>query len=695
MAVLPNRKFLTKEKKRSLFKLGSLLIIGLIGLMLVLIVPKSTPNLASRNATMRVFTFDGWDVNQTDADLQYIAAHYDVLITDGYSYYNNKVGYLHQQNPALKVLPYINALVVVKNEDDWTYINANHPDWFLKDASGNRVYEKYFTNNFLLDPNNAGWKAYRAQRLYAYTVTYGYDGVYLDVINPWINDGYGYVYYSAQPVNPATGALFTNTEWKQANLGFLDSMKQAIGPTKTLMINGLLNGDTYFRWGVADYMVKADSALMEGFLRWGQEAVSFNKPESEWKKDIDAVNEVAQTGKEAVALTAVYDEVGATATELRAIHMYSLSSYLLASGSTTGYCFKPPSTTSVQPYDDLWATSIGQPVAAYYKLNNVYQRDFTDGKALVNPTDTGQTFNVALGGSYRTFDGQVITSISLPPKTGTILTKIVGAVPSVSFKSLIEGATVRGKVSLPANASDDVGVTKVEFYIDGELDSTDTAAPYEATWYTTYYTKGNHTITAKAYDDIGNIGTATITVSVDSQVTVPPANNDVLVKFKTGTSQPAVSTIIQRFGLTTKKILLTNWYQFTVPAGTSVAHMTSLLLNEPEVEFAEINFKRGTGGDEVPVAVSAGENASASNDQMVALDLAGLPVVTPLPRNSVPALDANPTGVAGAQTITNSTTDIPGGTQQNVNNIATYGLYTVLSLFVLAVSALTWRILFA
>jgi parallel beta-helix repeat protein len=267
--------------------------------------------------------------------------------------------------------------------------------------------------------------------------------------------------------------------------------------------------------------------------------------------------------------------------------------------------------------------------------------------------------------------------------------------PVVTFNSPANGAVVSGLVNIGADASDDLAVTKVEFYIDGELDSTDTVAPYQAAWYTTYFTKGNHTITAKAYDAIGNIGTATVTVSVNSQVTGSPGNNDVLVKFKTGTSQTAINNIIQRLGLTTKKILLTNWYQFTVPAGTSVAHMTSLLLNEPEVEFAEINFKRGTGGDEVPIAVSAGENASASNDQMVALDLAGLTTVMPSAQSNVSEIDANVPAAAGAHTITDSAADLRGDKLQSAGKITTYGLTAVWSLLAMAGLSFVRRVLIA
>lgn len=72
--------------------------------------------------------------------------------------------------------------------------------------------------------------------------------------------------------------------------------------------------------------------------------------------------------------------------------------------------------------------------------------------------------------------------------------------PSISITSPANGATVSGAITISANASDNVGVTRVEFYIDGTIFSTDTGAPYSASLVTGSYSNGSHTITAKAYD---------------------------------------------------------------------------------------------------------------------------------------------------------------------------------------------------
>ncbi len=76
--------------------------------------------------------------------------------------------------------------------------------------------------------------------------------------------------------------------------------------------------------------------------------------------------------------------------------------------------------------------------------------------------------------------------------------------PSVSAS---ESGT-SGTITFGATATDNVGVTKVEFTVDGVLKGTDTAAPYGLTLDSTTLTNATHTLMAKAYDAAGNVGTS-------------------------------------------------------------------------------------------------------------------------------------------------------------------------------------------
>lgn len=65
-----------------------------------------------------------------------------------------------------------------------------------------------------------------------------------------------------------------------------------------------------------------------------------------------------------------------------------------------------------------------------------------------------------------------------------------------------------GVITLNATASDNVGVTRVEFYVDGALEATDSGSPYSATLDSTTLANGTHALVAKAYDAAGNVGSS-------------------------------------------------------------------------------------------------------------------------------------------------------------------------------------------
>lgn len=95
--------------------------------------------------------------------------------------------------------------------------------------------------------------------------------------------------------------------------------------------------------------------------------------------------------------------------------------------------------------------------------------------------------------------------------------------PVVHITSPADGAKVFEVTEITAEASDDKGVTQVEFYIDAGLKATDVTEPYSYSWSTTSYEdSSSHTIFAKAYDTDDNAtGSELVTVTVDNSLGVP------------------------------------------------------------------------------------------------------------------------------------------------------------------------------
>jgi hypothetical protein len=89
--------------------------------------------------------------------------------------------------------------------------------------------------------------------------------------------------------------------------------------------------------------------------------------------------------------------------------------------------------------------------------------------------------------------------------------------PSVTLTAPAGGSTVSGTTTLTATAADDVGVVRVDFFVDGLLKGSDASSPYSYAWDTATATNGAHLLEARASDAAGNQGTsASVSVKVSN-----------------------------------------------------------------------------------------------------------------------------------------------------------------------------------
>src|SRR4029079_7794971 len=97
--------------------------------------------------------------------------------------------------------------------------------------------------------------------------------------------------------------------------------------------------------------------------------------------------------------------------------------------------------------------------------------------------------------------------------------------PLVVLTSPSDGAIVGGIVTLAADASDNRGVTRLQFFLDGApLGDEDVAEPFVLGWDSVPATNGAHTIQAVAYDAAGNSASSGLaTIIVDNTGTPSPS----------------------------------------------------------------------------------------------------------------------------------------------------------------------------
>src|SRR6266571_1372463 len=91
--------------------------------------------------------------------------------------------------------------------------------------------------------------------------------------------------------------------------------------------------------------------------------------------------------------------------------------------------------------------------------------------------------------------------------------------PTASITAPTSASTVSGTVSVAVAASDNVGVTRVELYLNGALAGTSTTVPATFSWSTITCPNGSCNLQTRAYDAAGNSGSsAVVSVTVQNPV---------------------------------------------------------------------------------------------------------------------------------------------------------------------------------
>jgi hypothetical protein len=126
----------------------------------------------------------------------------------------------------------------------------------------------------------------------------------------------------------------------------------------------------------------------------------------------------------------------------------------------------------------------------------------------------------------KAYDAAGNSTISAPVSVtvaNTVLPAPDSTPPTVSLISPTSGQTLSSVVTVSANATDNIGVTKVDFYRGTTLITTDTTSPWAITWDTSSVSDGTYSLLAKAYDAAGNVGvSSTISVAVLNTIVPPP-----------------------------------------------------------------------------------------------------------------------------------------------------------------------------
>jgi hypothetical protein len=294
-----------------------------------------------------------------------------------------------------------------------TALATAHPDWILRDAAGNLLYIPYACSGGTCTQyaGDVGNPAFRTDWIATATamVAKGYLGLLIDDVNMRIDrvgNGNG---TPVAPIDPRTGTTMTDANFKRYMAEFLEQIRAAF-PGKEIVENDLwFNGttDQYVQRQLATANVHSlergvnDAGIVNGTGQFGFETfLTF----TEWAH---------QHGSAVWFDATAGDDAG---------REYGLATYLLINNGAD-YIGNTP---GAEP-DNWWPgydIDLGAPLGARTMNGAIFQRDFQNGRVLVNQPRSSQT-TVQLGGTFLRVDGTSVTSVTLGAAQGVVLRRAV------------------------------------------------------------------------------------------------------------------------------------------------------------------------------------------------------------------------------------------------------------------------------
>jgi subtilisin family serine protease len=177
-------------------------------------------------------------------------------------------------------------------------------------------------------------------------------------------------------------------------------------------------------------------------------------------------------------------------------------------------------TTSGGGYASVSGTSFAAPVTA-----GVYALMMAANKSLSPATLDNILYTTASDFGAAGYDTQYgngrVDALAAVAKARQAIAADTQA-PSVSVSNPSAGSKVSGLLPVDVAATDNVGVTKVDLYVNNTLFVTDTISPFGFSWDTTRLPDGPAMLMAKAYDAAGNVASSSSVSVMVANDTQPP-----------------------------------------------------------------------------------------------------------------------------------------------------------------------------
>lgn len=314
---------------------------------------------------------------------------------------------------------------------DENWFRANHPDWLVYLCDRQTLAYEFGDPNVPLDITNPDVLQFMLQTWIYPALDRGYDGIAFDNVNLTNDFSEGrcgvfkrnsngsqtwqYLYGDASSIH--------GTPYVNSIINWAKFMQQAIhnykaGATMEINFSPHNGGDPSQSLAFNEQLLPyIDLAFSENAYTGGNDSFSMD---DDWVLETQFGHDLAVQGKG--QLISFGYRVADLTQEQR---LWIIANYLLVKGKHT-YTYIARNTNNGGEYGYLYLISeyyisIGHPLNDYYPCQYVYMRDFSNGKAIVNPSST-QSYSVSFTRSYQDVYGNSVGSgVTMDPHSGLVL----------------------------------------------------------------------------------------------------------------------------------------------------------------------------------------------------------------------------------------------------------------------------------
>jgi Hypothetical glycosyl hydrolase family 15 len=335
-----------------------------------------------------------------------LARGFQVIAAHPWTYRGDRAR-MRRARPGLVLLAYLNGTFAQAVQG-----RAYPASWYLRDAAGQKVRSLEW-GNYLMDPANPGWIADRVARCRRFVRIGDDDGCLVDMLGTApIYDWY----VTGAPVDPRTGKRWDPASWLEATARLAAAIRADSGGA-TVIGNGLGDGRRFFDPNApsARILDGIDGAIADGWLRTADRSADRYPSVTAWMRDVQML---AATDETVFVETKVWTT--ATPEQVAAWHRFALASFLLGTDGRAYFAFSDDPHRTAAPDRLAASIRIGDPLGAFRAVDGVFERTFSNGIVLVNPTAARASTD--LGADYRDEGGALVRSVTLDAHSASILT---------------------------------------------------------------------------------------------------------------------------------------------------------------------------------------------------------------------------------------------------------------------------------